>query len=343
MADDAHPPLQVLVTGATGFVGSHAVDALLAAGHRVRVLVRSPERLAPTVLAPVVDRLDVMRGDMCDATSVTAAVAGCDAVLHAAGVVGVSRSDAGSRSANLDGTRTVLRAAVDAGCDPILYTGSVSALLPSGEPVLTVDSPLADPVGDYSRSKVDAERHVRSLQARGAPIASFLIGGVYGPDQPDVASGMEGIVAAASQMMVVPDGGVGTIDVRDLARMFVAALVPGRGPRRYMAGGQFLTWADWTDLLGDVVGRPVRRMRVPNPALRGLGRSLDAAKRIRSFDYPLTYEAAVQMTSSPRTDDAPTLAELGVTYRSVRDTLTDATRWLVDTGHLDARYAPALA
>jgi uncharacterized protein YbjT (DUF2867 family) len=141
----------------------------------------------------------------------------------------------------------------------------------------------------------------------------------------------------------VPDGGVGTIDVRDLAQLFVAALVPGRGPRRYMAGGQFLTWAEWTDLLSEVVGRPVRRMRFPNPVLRGLGRSLDAAKRIRSFEYPLTYEAAVQMTSSPRTDDAPTLEELGVAYRPVRDTLTDATRWLVETGRLDARHAPALA
>jgi nucleoside-diphosphate-sugar epimerase len=336
-------PRRILVTGATGFVGSHAADAFLRAGHHVRLLVRSPDRLAPTVLGDRRGDLDVVRGDMCDPDSVAAALDGVDAVLHAAGVVGVSRADAGSRDVNLEGARTVLGAAVTAGCDPILYTGSVSALLPSDEPVLTVDSPLARPPGDYSRSKVDAERYARTLQRDGAPVVSFLIGGVYGPVQPDVASGMEGIVAAASQMMVVPDGGVGTIDVRDLSALFVAALEPGRGPRRYMAGGQYLTWAQWTDLLSEVVGRRVRRVRVPNPALRGLGRTLDAAKRVRNFDYPLTYEAAVQMTSSPRTDDSATLADLGVRYRPVRETLEDATRWLVESGHLDLRHAPALA
>jgi nucleoside-diphosphate-sugar epimerase len=242
---------------------------------------------------------------------------------------------------NLEGTTNVVGAAVAAGCDPVIYTSSVAAMLPTDQPVLTVDSPLGDPPGAYSRSKVDAERFVRSLQAADAPIATFYVGGVYGPRQPDVSSGMEGIVAAASQMMVVPDGGIGTIDVRDLAQLVVAACEPGRGPRRFMAGGQFLTWAEWTDLLSEVIGRPVRRVRMPNPVLRVLGRSLDAAKRVRSFDYPLTYEAAVQMTSSPRTDDRPTLAALGGAYRPVGETLEDSARWLVQSGHLDPRAAPA--
>ena len=274
--------------------------------------------------------------------SVQRAVAGCDAVLHAAGVVGVSRVGAGSRDVNLEGTTNVIGTAVGAGCDPVIYTSSVAAMLPTDQPVLTVDSPLGDPPGAYSRSKVDAERFVRSLQDGGAPITTFYVGGVYGPRQPDVTSGMEGIVAAASQLMVVPDGGVATIDVRDLARLIVGATDPGHGPRRYMAGGQFLTWAEWTDLLSQVVGRDIRRIRVPNVALRGLARVLDAAKRVRFFDYPLTYEAAIQMTSSPRTDDRPTLAELGGTYRPVAETITDATRWLVQAGHLDPRFTPAL-
>ena len=335
--------MHVLVTGATGFVGSHAVEALLDAGHRVTAMVRDPRRLDAALTPSHRERVDTVIGDMLVRASVERALDGVDGVLHAAGVVGVSTTGSGSRDANLTGTTNVIGAAVAAGCDPVVYTSSVATMLPTSEPVLTVDSPLGDPPGAYSRSKVDAEVFVRSLQAADAPVTTFYVGGVYGPRQPDVSSGMEGIVAAASQMMVVPDGGIGTIDVRDLAQLIVSSFEPGHGPRRFMAGGQFLTWAEWTDLLSQVVGRPVRRVRVPNPLLRALGWSLDAAKRIRSFDYPLTYEAAIQMTSSPRTDDRRTLEALDGSYRPVAETLEDSTRWLVGSGHLDARFAPALA
>jgi hypothetical protein len=75
----------------------------------------------------------------------------------------------------------------------------------------------------------------------------------------------------------------------------------------------------------------------------GLGRLLDGLKRIRHFDYPLTYEAAIYMTSGVPTDDSAVHDDLGVTYRPVRETFTDSTRWLIEAGHLDAEHAPALA
>jgi len=340
--------VKVLVTGATGYVGSHAVGALVAAGHDVRALVRSREKLHRVLGAHdlgdgVLDRIDVVVGDMLDRYTVAEAVAGCDAVVHTAGVIGVSRAGDASRNANVDGTRLVIGAAVEAGCDPVIYTSSVATLIPTTDTVLTPDTPLAEAPGQYGRSKVEAERFVRALQAEGAPVTTFVIGGVYGPDQPELASAMEGIVAAASQMMVVPRGGIGVIDVRDIAQLVVAALEPGRGPRRYLAGGQFLTWAEWTDLLSDVVGRDVPRVRVANRALRATAGALDAVKRVVDFDYPLTYEAAVEMTGTPPNDDSATLAELGVEYRPVRATLEDSARWLIGAGHLEPRFAPALA
>ena len=265
-------PMKVLVTGATGYVGSHVVTALLADGHDVRVLVRSREKLHRAFDGPTVDRLEVVVGDMLDRFTVAEAVRGCDAVVHTAGVVGVSRAGDASRTANVDGTRLVVGAAVEAGCDPVIYTSSVSTLIPTTDPVLTPDTPLAEAPGDYGRSKVEAERFVRALQAEGAPVTTFVIGGVYGPDQPALASAMESIVAASSQLMVIPGGGIGIIDVRDLALLVAAALRPGRGPRRYLAGGQFLTWGEWTDVLSEVIGRPVRRMRIPDRVLQGDGR-----------------------------------------------------------------------
>lgn len=334
--------MEVLVTGATGFVGSHVARELLDAGHSVRVLVRDPSRLSRALDDATIDRLKVVVGDMLVPSDVTAAVQGCDAVVHAAGVVGVSQVSDTAREVNVEGVRTVIGAAVEAGCDPIVYTSSVTALVPSPVPVLTADSPLADPPGGYARSKVDAELVVRGMQEQGAPIVSLMIGGVYGPDQPELASALESIVVAASQLMVIPASGIGVIDVRDLASIVDACLVPGRGPRRYLATGRYLSWAEWTDVLSDVLGRRVRRVRVTAAELRAVGRLIALGQRLVGLNIPFTYEAAVAMTEAPPGDDRPTLEELGLTYRPVRDTIEESTRWLISAGHLAPRFAPAL-
>lgn len=336
------PGVRVLVTGATGYVGSHVVGALLGAGHQVRCLVRTPARLDAALPPDARGKVDVVIGDVLVAESVERALEGCDAVIHAAGAVGVSTAGSGSRDVNVDGTRNVVGSAVNAGCDPILYTSSV-VVLDESSPVMTATTPLGSPSGPYGRSKLVAERYVQSHQRAGAPVVSFYVGGVFGPECPDVASGMVGIVGAVNQVMPVTDGGIGTIDVRDLALMLVAALEPDRGPRRYIAGGQFLSWAEWCDVLGEVIGRPVRRIPMPSMVIRGSGRLLDLLKRVKDFDYPLTYEAAVQMTAAPRCDDRATVEELGVEVRPVAETMADSVRWLIATGHIDASRAPNFA
>jgi nucleoside-diphosphate-sugar epimerase len=332
----------VLVTGATGFVGSHATVALLDAGHDVTCLVRDPARLDAALPAATRSRVDVAVGDVLVAESVERALEGCDGVLHAAGAVGVSKAKAGSRDVNVEGTRNVVGLAVQADCDPVIYTSTV-VVLDDTAPVLTADTPLGSPPGPYGRSKLVAEQYVQAQQRSGAPVTSFYVGGVFGPDCPDIASGMQGIIGAVNQVMPVTNGGVGTIDARDLAQLLVAAMEPGRGPRHYIAGGQFLSWAEWTELLGDVIGRPLRRVPMPSVLIRSTGRALDLLKVIRDFDYPLTHEAAVQMTSAPRSDDRATLEELGVSVRPVAETLTDSVRWLIDEGHIDVSKAPRFA
>lgn len=329
----------MLVTGATGYVGSHAVVALLDAGHEVRCLVRTPARLDAALPGDARDRVEVAVGDVLVAASVERALEGCDAVLHAAGAVGVSTARSGSRDVNVEGTRNVVGLAVRSGCDPILYTSSV-VVLDESSPVMTSSTPLGSPPGPYGRSKLVAERYVQSHQRAGAPVVSFYVGGVFGPECPDVASGMVGIVGAVNQVMPVTNGGIGTIDVRDLAQMLVGAAEPDRGPRRYIAGGQFQTWAEWCDLLGEVIGRPIRRIPMPSMAIRCAGRLLDLLKVVKDFDYPLTHEAAVQMTSAPRCDDRATVEELGVDVRPIADTMADSVRWLIATGHIDAARTP---
>jgi hypothetical protein len=141
--------------------------------------------------------------------------------------------------------------------------------------------------------------------------------------------------------MAVTDGGMGVVDVRDLAELLAAAVEPGRGPRRYLAGGRFLTWADWVATLSEAVGREVASAPMTADEMVAMGRQLDELRTHQEVDLPLSEEAAVIMTAGVPTDDTATLAELGGRWRPPVETFRDAVAWLVAEGHLPPE--PALA
>ncbi len=264
----------VLVTGATGFIGSHTVAALRREGHDVRILVRNPDRIAPA-LEPHGVTVSTFQGDMTDPTAVAAAVKGCDAVIHAAGEVGVEGGTGPKTTANVDGVRTVISAALEAGVDPVVYTSTITVHLPTDDSVITPESPLAQPLSTYGTSKRDAELLVRGWQREGAPVTSFTIGGVYGPVSPHLDGSFGAVLAALETFMLVPPGGLGVVDVRDLAIMLSRAAEPGRGPRRYLAGGQYVTWAQWTRALGTAAGVEIAHQEVTSAEMIDLGRQFD--------------------------------------------------------------------
>ena len=163
--------MKVLVTGATGFTGSHTVRALVAAGHSVRLLVRDPAKV-PTVFEPdgfVPD--DVVVGDMTDAAAVDEALAGCDGVVHAAALVDLRRAAARLvEDTNARGVELVVGGAVRRGLPRIVYVSSLGVFFEPGGPPLSPDLPIAPGTTAYARSKAQAERYVRLLQENGAPI-----------------------------------------------------------------------------------------------------------------------------------------------------------------------------
>jgi nucleoside-diphosphate-sugar epimerase len=336
--------MRVCVTGGTGFVGSHAVEAIVRAGHEVRLLARSREKVERVFAAHGTDVPDAVVGDMTDPIAVRAALDGCDAVIHAAAAVEVTGGGGEATFAsNRKGTETVLGLAASDGLDPIVHVSTIGVFVPPSSPTITLDSPLASPSTPYSRSKLESERFARALQERGSPVVIVYPGGVFGPDQPTLDSALKGLQGALEQAWPMTTGGLTIIDVRDLAQILAETLERGCGARRLLAGGRFVSWPDLADLCDELTGSRCRRMVMPAPLLRALGWSLDGLKRVWSFDYPLTYEAACFMTLMVPTDDAPTLATLGVSLRDVRETLEDTLRWMVRAGHLKTETAPRLA
>jgi nucleoside-diphosphate-sugar epimerase len=325
--------VKVLVTGGTGFVGSHTVAALVRRGHDVRVLARRPERL-PIVLEPLGVDCEAVGGDVTDPPSVAAALRGCDSVVHAAGEIGVG--GAGQTSdVNVVGTRTVLSEALAARLDPIIYTSTITVYLPSADDVVTPASALAEPLSAYGASKRDAELLVRARQERGDPVCSFTLGGIYGPHSPHLDGSFAAVLGALTSMMLVPPGGMGLVDVRDVAELLARAVEPGRGPRHFLAGGQYVTWAEWTELLGRAAGVDVHGHVVTVEEMVDLGRQFDARRAGGTVvDAPLSEEAAVIMTSGVPTDDSATLAALDFAYRPLIDTFRDTVAYLRSKGHV---------
>jgi dihydroflavonol-4-reductase len=325
--------VKVLVTGGTGFVGSHTVATLVGRGHDVRVLARSPDRL-PIVLAPFRIEAEAFRGDVTDSRSVGAALRGCDAVVHAAAEIGVGGAGGQTSDVNVVGTRTVLTEALAAGMDPIVYTSTITVYLPSDEAVVTPSAPLAEPLSAYGASKRNAELLVRNLQSQGEPITSVTLGGIYGPISPHLDGSFQAVLGALGSMMLVPPGGLGVVDVRDAAELLARAVEPGRGPRHYMAGGQYVTWAEWTALLGKAAGVDLYGHPVSAVDMIEMGRQFDAQRALGPVDVPLSEEAAIIMTSGVPTDDSATLADLDMAYRPLLDTFRDTVAYLRAGGHL---------
>lgn len=335
--------MRVLVTGATGYVGSHAAAAVVRSGHDVRALVRSPERVS-TSLGPLgVSVPDVAVGDITDAASIEAALTGCDAVVHAASVYSLDPRDAPVIAAtNVRGTETVLGVAQRAGIDPIVYVSSYVGLLPSPG-VLGPESPVGKPTPPYARSKADSEVVARRYQEQGAPVVSVYPGSVWGPHDPYCGEScrlLSGVLT--NRLPFAIRGGLPIADVRYVAATLAAA-VERKGPRRFMVGGHVTGWNELFALLRRLTGRRLPAMPTPRPVARGFGRLMDGVQRILPGKAPLAYEGIYIATQEPKTDDSRTAIELGLRPPPLEETLTDMIRWMAETGRIPAKAAGKLA
>lgn len=264
-----------LVTGGTGFIGSHLCRLLLAEGHRVRVLVRSASASGSLEGLGV----ELAPGDLAG-DGLAEACRGADWVFHLAGALKGFRSEDLMR-VNRDGTGRLLAACRDhAPGARILLVSSLAAAGPSpggAEPL--AEDPDGHPLTWYGQSKLEAERLVRA-----SGLASVILRPpvVFGPRDRDVLGYFR---CAAHGLLPVPGGAerrYSLVYAPDLADgLLRAALTPCRPAEVFHLTGPALTWAAFGRCIATAMGRPGRVLRLPEAGVRAAGRIADLQARLR--------------------------------------------------------------
>lgn len=330
--------MKVLVTGATGLIGIHAVVEMLNQGKAVRALVRSKDKLQ-ICLKPfgrTVDDLEVVIGDVTDKNSIAAAMPGCDALLHCAGVYSYRRDDAQWLwQTNVEGTQIVLQCAVDAGLDPVIHVSSYLALFPAPGDKHRAEDPVTPQTSMYSKTKAAAEHIARELQENGSPVVTVYPGSVQGPHDPTYGVGTLLLEQAIrSKKLLLTGGGRPYTDVRDLAQLLDRAMQPGKGPRRYMYGGYYVKDEDLLHILRNATQRDIKAQKIPGWLLRFIGRAMDLLSKLTGTAYQLTAEAAQVLTNSVECDDQAAIDELNLTRVGVEKSFQDLVSWMVTEGKI---------
>jgi nucleoside-diphosphate-sugar epimerase len=300
--------VNALVTGGTGFVGGHLIDALRAAGARVTALVRSPEKAARLASLGV----QLVPGDLNDPAALAEAVAEQDVIYHSAGLV-AARDEAGFLAVNRDGTARIVAAAERTGRRPrFVLISSLAAAGPVARGARRLGDEPPDPRTAYGRSKLAGEAVVRAAEL---PWTILRPPAVYGPRDAEFLR-----LFKAVRWRVVPvfgDGGqeLSLVYVRDLAEALIAA---GASPATtgklyYPCHREVLTSTGLARAIGQAMGRQVRTIRLPRwVAGSALGVS-SAAARLTGGTTLLTPDKANEFFAPAWTADP--------------DALTSATGW----------------
>ncbi len=289
---------RVLVTGATGFLGSHLARRLAAGGHEVVALARPGSSLAHLEDLPI----RRAEGDLSDPASLDRAMEGCETVFHAAAALGFREGlEAVMQEVNVLGTRRVCRAALGAGIKRLVHVSSVAAVgigadgVPADEG--TVFAAEAGRTA-YARTKHDAELEVLSALEDGLDAVTVNPGVIFGirPNRHHTMNLLETL--ADGRLPAYPTGGTCWVWVADVVDGILLAREQGRRGRRYILGGDNLPYRDFMRTVCRIAGSRPPLLPVPGPLLRlGAGllgrRSPISAEAARLSSRRLYYDSGL--------------------------------------------------
>lgn len=324
-----------LVTGATGFVGSAIVRALLACGDDVRVLAR-PNSNRHNVASL---KVEVVEGRLEDEASLRRAMHGCSRLIHTAADYRIWVPDpAAMMAANVEGTRALMRAALAEKVERIVYTSSVATLghVEGGSADEDTPSALDDKVGPYKQSKFLAEEVVRRMVAEdGLPAVIVNPSTPVGPgDVKPTPTGRMIVEAASGRMPAYVDTGLNIVHVEDVAEGHLLAMEKGRIGERYILGGDNMSLADILAEIARITGGRPPLMKLPRAPLYPLAFCAELWARLAGGEPFVTIDGLKMSRWHMFFSSAKAERELGYRHRSAHEALKAAVEWFQSTGEV---------
>ncbi|MEW6444322.1 MAG: NAD-dependent epimerase/dehydratase family protein [bacterium] len=327
--------MKALVTGATGFIGSAVVRELLKNGEEVKALVRpGSNRLNLQGLA-----VEEARGDVTDLDSVRKAVAGCDRVYHAAALYTVDDPPEAYYRVNVDGTRNVLRACLDAGVRRVVHTSTVAAV-GSAASGAEVDEESLWNLGEfflpYATTKYMAEFEAYRALARGLPIVVVNPTAPLGArDLKPTPTGKLVVDFLNGKMPLYPELYINVIDADDVALGHRLAMERGRPGERYILGNQNMRVSEILAALARLTGAPMPKAAIPYAVALAVSFLVELVMTRLLGRYTMFSVASARfMKCRLHASNAKAVRELGLTVTPVDECLRKSVRWFHEHGYI---------
>ena len=329
--------MTTLVTGASGFLGSHIARLLAQRGERVRVLLRPTSRTG--LLEGLV--LERVAGDLCDPASLAQALAGVQTVYHVAADYRLwARDPAEIYESNVQGTRNLLEGAARAKVEKFVYTSTVGTVAVPRDGVVPDESTvtsLNEMIGAYKRSKWLAEHEARKAAAAGLPVVIVNPTTPVGPgDAKPTPTGRIIIDFLKGRMPAYVDTGLNFVPVEDAAAGHLLAARRGRIGERYILGGENLTLKQALDILSQASGRPAPRVRVPHTLALAAGYADAVLSRVVGREPHIPLDGVRMARHSMFVNAEKARAELGFSPGPVAAAFERAVHWYVSRGYVPA-------
>ncbi len=322
--------MKTLVTGSTGLIGSSLVPILAEKGFKVRLLVRTPSKAKHLEKYGV----EIFKGDLCDESSVNAAIEGCRYLFHLAADyrLWVPNPESMFRT-NVEGTRILMEKALEHNVERIVYTSSVCTL-GSAYPGEAADeearSSLADMISHYKKSKFLAEEVVNELvKDKGLPAVIVNPSTPVGPgDSRPTPTGAMILSTARDGGRFYAETGLNIAHVEDIAAGHLLALEKGEIGRRYILGGENLKLKDLFAITSAIAGKPGPRIKVPSAVLYPVAIISETLARLKIIRDPAATLDSIRMAKKLMFYDSKRAeTELGYTHRPASEAIGDAVNW----------------